>query len=268
MTDTATETSNGNGNGGEGFAAVNESDIFPSGKRKSQTIKVESTGAGPEIRTPAGSAPILPLLMIGLGGYLLWYAFKYWRGQGPAVWPSYVIKSVLQGQGIPPNQPAPPSSAEVTAYEQSLGQQIASSGSGTSPSGTPPGPAPKGSAQNMARMLLGRYGWGPGEMGPLILLWTRESGWQNCAYNVSGAYGIAQALGHGQGACAVGPRCDGSSTPGLNCAYGGYGQSQADSRAANAGNTLKQIEWGLNYIKQVYKTPTAAWAHEQQFGWY
>lgn len=120
----------------------------------------------------------------------------------------------------------------------------------------------------MAKLLLGRYGWAPTEMGPLILLWNQESGWRNCAFNVSGAYGIAQALGHGSAACATGPRCVGASSPGLNCAYGGYGQSQSDSQAANAGNTLKQIEWGLNYIKSTYGTPSAAWAHEKSFGWY
>jgi hypothetical protein len=225
----------------------------------------EAVTAGPTINigSDGGTVPIVPVLLIGFGGYLMWFAIHYWRGQGAAVWPSYPIKSVLQGKGIPPNTPAPPVSQEVAAYEQGIGQESQSGG------GKPPGgPPPTGSAQHMAKLLLPRYGWGPTELAPLILLWNRESGWRNCAYNVSGAYGIAQALGHGSGACAVGPRCDGASTPGLNCSYGGFGQSVNDSKQANAGNILRQIEWGLNYIKSQYQTPSAAWAHEQQFGWY
>jgi hypothetical protein len=226
----------------------------------------EAVTAGPTITIGAdgGTVPIVPLLLVGFGGYLMWFAIHYWRGTGAAVWPSYPVKSVLQGKGLPPNTPAPPASQQVAAYEQGIGQEAKQGGQ---PPG-PGGPPPTGSAQHMAKLLLPRYGWAPTELAPLILLWNRESGWRACAYNVSGAYGVAQALGHGSGACAVGPRCDGASSPGLNCAYGGYGQSAADSRAANAGNILKQIEWGLNYIKSTYGTPSSAWAHEQQFGWY
>jgi len=217
------------------------------------------------LETPVGNAPIQALLCIAAGAYLMWFGVKYWRGTGAASWPSYPIKSVLQGKGLPPNIPAPPPGQQVTAYEQGIQKQVQQTSGGQPPPGGPP---PTGSAQNMAKALLPRYGWGPQELPPLILLWNRESGWRNCAFNPSGAYGVAQALGHGAGACAVGPRCDGASTPGLNCAYGGYGQAQADSRSANAGNVLKQIEWGLNYIRSTYGTPSEAWAHEQAYGWY
>lgn len=223
------------------------------------------------IPTPFGDAPVIPLLLVGAGAYLVWFGVKYWRGAGPAVWPSYPVKSVLQGKGIPPNETAMTATAVLTAYETSLSKEVHRQQQQAQPPGTtpnPPAPGPGGAPQHIARLLLGRYGWGPDQMGPLILLWTRESGWRTCAYNVSGAYGIAQALGHGGNAGAVGPRCDGASTPGLNYAYGGYGQSVADSRLANAGHALQQIEWGLNYIKQTYGTPAAAWAHEVQYGSY
>lgn len=224
---------------------------------KDVTVKVEA--GGPELKTPVGDAPVIPILMIAFGGYLMWFAVKYWRGSGPAVWPSYPIKSVLQGKGIPPNAQAQTASFQVASFEAQIpqpGQQ------GAGGSGVGQGPQPKGSYQNMAKLLLSRYGWGPEELPPLIALWTGESGWSPTAWNPSGAYGIAQALGHaGTGECATGPRTVGSSSPGLNCSYGAqYGLSKADAQAANSGHALPQIRWGLGYIKATYGTPSAAYA--------
>lgn len=217
-----------------------------------------------QVKAFGGPAPIVPILMIGIGGYLAWFAVKYWRGEGPAVWPSYPVKSVLQGKGLPPRTAAATASVTLTSWESQAG----SSGGGTGGGGYPG--APKGQAQNTAKMLLARYGWGRDQLGPLISLWTRESGWSNSAWNPSGAYGIAQALGHaGPGECATGPRSVGSTTPGVNCAYGSqYGLTPAQAKQANAGNLLQQIRWGLGYIRERYKTPAAAWAHEQAAGWY
>lgn len=206
-----------------------------------------------EVRTPAGDAPVIPLLMIGFGAYLMWFAVKYWRGAGPAVWPSYPIKSVLQGKGVPANQTAQTAASAVASYESSLPQP------GQTP-GPAPGPQPTGQPQNIARLLLARFGWGADQMTPLISLWTRESGWNPIARNpTSGALGIAQALGHGT-----------SGTAGtLGNEYGAqYGLTQAEAQAANSGSALQQIRWGLGYIKARYGSPAAAWQHEQAFNWY
>lgn len=97
------------------------------------------TGPGPAARSAVTSAealpgsPVVPLLLVGFGGYLLWFAVKYWRGTGPAVWPSYPVKSVLQGKGLPGPQPATSADVQVTAYETSLstGQQPRGGGAGT-----------------------------------------------------------------------------------------------------------------------------------------
>jgi hypothetical protein len=207
-----------------------------------------------KVKTAAGDAPVIPLLMVGFGAYLMWFAVKYWRGAGPAVWPSYPVKSVLQGKGIPANQTAQTAAAAVASYEATLpapGQNLHKA---------PPGPAPTGQPQNMARMLLSRFGWGAGEMAPLISLWTQESGWNPKARNPSsGALGIAQALGHGT-----------SGTGGtLGNEYGAqYGLTPAEAQAANSGSALQQIRWGLGYIKARYHSPAAAWQHEQTFGSY
>lgn len=101
---------------------------------------------GGDVVTPVGSAPVIPLLMVGAGAYLLWFAVKYWRGQGPAVWPSYPVKSVLQGKGVPGPQPATPSvvsvyEAETIAQAQATTTPTPITIGGTSP-GTGPGPSP------------------------------------------------------------------------------------------------------------------------------
>jgi hypothetical protein len=76
----------------------------------------------------------------------------------------------------------------------------------------------------------------------LVLLWTRESGWNHLADNPSSdAYGIPQSL------------------PGSKMASAG-----ADWRT----NPATQIRWGLGYIRASYGTPCGAWAHSQTVGWY
>jgi cell wall-associated NlpC family hydrolase len=337
-----------------------------------------------KVKTPAGDAPVIPLLMIGFGGYLIWFGVKYWRGAGPAVWPSFPIKSVLQGKGLPAPEPAPPVEAQLASYEQQVAQNIGPTGGGTiggtaistdalryaghcyafggaarkgngcwdcssfvnwvighdlnlAIPGVPAGkydgsshgppvanwlttplcrgvtaPQPGdlaiwgpnahmgvvigggkmisalnpalgtrvtdiaaahtgvpvfrrllaaqgttgtgggGQPQNIARLLLSHFGWGPAQMPPLVKLWTGESNWDPKARNSSsGALGIAQALGHG-----------GRNTGGtLGNEYGAqYGLTVADAKAANSGSALQQIRWGLGYIKARYGSPQAAYS--------
>ena len=95
--------------------------------------------------------------------------------------------------------------------------------------------------QAIAARMLPAYHWGAGEMAPLVALWNRESGWRVNAANPSGAYGIPQAL------------------PGSKMASAG-----ANWRTS----ATTQIRWGLSYIRGVYGSPHAAWAHSQAHGWY
>lgn len=203
----------------------------------------------PDLTAPV----IIPILVIAAGAYLAWFAIRYWRGTGPAVWPSYPIKQILQGKGLPASTPAAAASATLDSWE--------STQSGSTPAAPGAPVSAKGKPQNIARMLLPRYGWTAQEMPDLILLWTQESGWNPKAQNpTSGALGIAQALGHGQG--------DGTSGT-LGNEYGAqYGLDDAQAAEANSGNALQQIRWGLGYIKQRYGTPDGAWAHETTYNWY
>jgi hypothetical protein len=104
-------------------------------------------------------------------------------------------------------------------------------------------PAAQGDPQQIAEGMLASYGWPVTQFVCLDLLWNRESGWNVYASNPgSGAYGIPQAL------------------PGSKMASAG-----ADWQTSAA----TQIRWGLGfYIKPVYGSPCAAWAHELEFGWY
>jgi len=113
----------------------------------------------------------------------------------------------------------------------------------------PTGPTGAEAAKNqaIAKILAAPYGWSTGEQwNALVALWNRESGWSNTAENPSsGAYGIAQALGHGP-----------------------TNQYPAGPANPPISSATAQIAWGLNYIKSTYGSPEAAWTHEESAGWY
>jgi hypothetical protein len=81
------------------------------------------------------------LLLIAVGGYLLWFGVHYWRQD--IRWPSDPVKAVLQGKGLPASVPAPAVSATLTADVQSFTAAGAAgtagagggSGGGVAPSG-------------------------------------------------------------------------------------------------------------------------------------
>lgn len=108
----------------------------------------------------------------------------------------------------------------------------------------PPRPASidPGSNRALGYALMIQFGWPASEWPALDALWNRESGWNQYADNVtSHAYGIPQSLPATKMA-VVGP----------------------DWQT----NASTQIRWGLAYIGQRYGSPSAAWAHEEQAGWY
>jgi hypothetical protein len=109
-----------------------------------------------------------------------------------------------------------------------------------------PGQVSTGSNVDLGRQMAAGYGWTGQQWDCLNWLWTQESGWSNTAENPkSGAYGIAQALGHG---------------PTNQYPAGPANPPQSDPRA--------QITWGLGYIKDTYGSPCGAWAHEEAQNWY
>ncbi|TFD32978.1 transglycosylase SLT domain-containing protein, partial [Cryobacterium cryoconiti] len=123
----------------------------------------------------------------------------------------------------PPSAPAPKPAAPAPARPAAP----------TNPSG----------AQAIARdMMAAKYGWGADQLGCLVSLWNKESGWNVNAYNPSsGATGIPQAL---------------------------PGSKMASAGADWATNPATQISWGLGYIADRYGNPCGAWNKSVASGWY
>lgn len=139
-----------------------------------------------------------------------------------------------------------------------LGQEIATR---NLPSGGTPA-----ANQALGRVLAASYGWATGQdWTALNYGWgTLESGWNQYADNPgSGAFGIAQALGHG------GPADQGT----YSDAYGPTGSMTFPTSlyvGANSGNPADQIRWGLAYIKETYGHPAAVpgWLGQPGYGGY
>ena len=224
--------------------------------------------SGGNVKAGPVQAPVLPLLILGFGAYLMWFAVRYWRQD--LKWPSDPVKSVLQGKGLPSTSAVTSESAQLTAFvtqdtaavgASSAAESVSEGGGSGGSADAYQGPVSAGSAQNTAQLLLSKYGWTVAQMPDLIKLWTQESGWDPTARNPSsGAFGIAQALGHG-GADTAAP--DGTNEYGAE-----YGLTAAEAQAANGGSARWQIEWGLGYILATYGSPDAAWAHEEANNWY
>lgn len=125
--------------------------------------------SGGKVRTPVGDAPVIPLLLLGLGAYLMWYGVKYWRSSNTR-WATDPVKAVLQGKGLPPNVPAPSADTTVATYESGIAASSAPGGPAGPGTGTltvPPGSElPGGSAGGTYTFTQLRSYWimagGPG----------------------------------------------------------------------------------------------------------
>jgi hypothetical protein len=96
--------------------------------------------------------------------------------------------------------------------------------------------------QGIGCALMLQWGFGLDQMPCLVNMWNKESGWNPLSKNASsGAYGIPQALP----ASKMAP----------------YGSDYLT-------NPVPQIKWGLDYIKNRYKTPCGAWSFWQAHSWY
>jgi hypothetical protein len=96
--------------------------------------------AGPEVKAGPVSAPVIPVLLIAVGGYLAWFAVRYWRQDEK--WPSDPIKAVLQGKGLPGTQATPSVASYLAADVQQYGTSgsAAKPGTGAADVAAPPGP--------------------------------------------------------------------------------------------------------------------------------
>ena len=96
--------------------------------------------------------------------------------------------------------------------------------------------------RDIARALMGDFGFSQDQFACLDSLWVRESNWNVYADNpTSSAYGIPQSL---------------------------PGSKMASAGSDWATNPVTQIKWGLGYIRDSYGSPCSAWSHSESVGWY
>lgn len=221
------------------------------------------TETGPEIRTPAGDAPVIPLVLLGAGMYLAWFGVHYWRSS--VRWPTDPVKAVLQGKPPPaPGQPEASPHAQLTADVQALqpdtGSSGGSGGSGAGGSGGATLNTQGKTNKQVLQMYAAAHGWTGSQWDCLDWVEMAEAGYNSLAQNgSSGAFGLAQALGHG--------------TAGTGGRYGNnyganYGLTTTEAIAANNGDGGPQAKWMCNYIKAVYGNPCAAKTFHQAHNWY
>ena len=161
---------------------------------------------GPKISTPAGDAPVIPVALVMIGGYLAWFGIHYWRRD--VTWPTDPVKAVLQGKPVPAPGSAPAATTAIlTADIGALQPDAGGSGGGGS----------------------GGQSGGTQTHTQLEALWTANGGSAATA-NVAAA--IAQAESSGD-AKATSPNPDGGTNVGL---------WQLDTKGKGAGFTVAQLQ--------------------------
>lgn len=175
---------------------------------------------------------------------------------------SDTVKAVLSGNlTVTSTEPISATVSAGTPGTGSGGSAIGNAAVAGASAGSGQPVANNGSAQAILQQTAAQFGWGSGpQWQALSSVEMAEAGFNPNATNPqSGAYGLAQALGHGQGSATQGT---------VTNEYGGYGLSAAQAKLANSGNAAMQALWMCNYIKDTYGSPAAAWAHEQADHWY
>lgn len=71
---------------------------LPAGK----TYGAGNLSGGPK----AGGMPVLPVAILGVGLYLVWFGVHYWESD--VKWPSDPVKAILTGKPLPDSQPVVP----------------------------------------------------------------------------------------------------------------------------------------------------------------
>lgn len=144
--------------------------------------------------------------------------------------------------------------------------QTASAASGAGTSGPNASVPSSGSLAQMLTSIAQQFGWGAGEVSAWQKVLGAESGGNPKATNPkSGAFGAAQALGHG----VSGTACPSTKENNYGPINGNWlGMSAAQMQAANCGSLPEQLLWMAHYMKLAYGSPSGAWAHEQANNWY
>lgn len=191
------------------------------------------------------------------GGILLWSGFK-----GQTV--PETIKAITSGNAAALDQKGSQAVSSPTVTQAAASTTAAAGETDAAGTVLPVGgnvsTATEAANKAAGVLIAASFGWAGSQFTALDNIAMAESGWNNLAQNPSsGAFGIAQALGHG--------------TAGTAGKYGdnygaGYGLSVSSAVAANNGSAAPQITWMCGYVKAAYGTPEQAWAFHQANGYY
>jgi hypothetical protein len=170
------------------------------------------TPVAAEVDTPVGSAPIIPVIMIGAGFYLCWFAVHYWDSD--TKWPTDPVKAVLQGQPLPVPAGQEPAATIASDIENAPGGTADAGAAATGPGVAAGGPAPA---------VSGTY-----SLTDLEALWTSQGGSGQTSF---AAANVALAESGGRPA-VTSSNPDGGTNVGL---------WQLDTKGVGAGYTVAQL---------------------------
>lgn len=120
--------------------------------------------------------------------------------------------------------------------------------------------AAKGSPKQILQSVAATHGWTGAQWTALDAIEMQEAGYDTTNKNPSsGAFGLAQSLGHG---FKGGPAANGVNE------YGGEGLSPSQSAAASMGDAYWQSVWMCNYIADRYGNPAVAEQFHLAHNWY
>ena len=162
------------------------------------------------VKTPAGTAPVIPVLLIALGGYLTWFGVHYWRSD--TRWPTDPLKAVLQGKEIPVADKSGARSAIKGVVEGAKAGGAAGAGGGAAAPG--PGGVATGGTLTKAQIKD---------------LWIANGGSAATA-NVAAAVAMAESSGR---TGVTSPNPDGGTNVGL---------WQLDTKGVGSGYTVEQLK--------------------------
>jgi hypothetical protein len=174
------------------------------------------------VKTPAGDAPVLPVLIMSIGAYLAWFGVRYWRSD--TAWPSDPVKAVLTGKKLP--------TPDTSAQEAALSGVVKSAQDAQAAQSA----ALAGALAGAGALGLGVAGAGasasPGgtlSKSQIVSLWTANGGAASTA-NVAAAVAMQESSGR-TGVTSHNP--DGGTNVGL---------WQLDTKGVGAGHTVAQLQ--------------------------
>lgn len=161
------------------------------------------------VGTPAGDAPVVPVIILSLGAYLTWFGIHYWRTD--TAWPSDPIKAVLTGKPIPEPDRSSGEAAIKGIVSGASGGSVTETGSAV---GHSPGAGPTADVMTKDQIKA---------------LWTGNGGSPSTAA-VAAAIAEAESSGRTQ---VTSHNPDGGTNVGL---------WQLDTKGAGAGHSVSELQ--------------------------